>query len=165
MKILVFSDSHGAVHGMEQAVLREAPDRIFHLGDFCRDGELLHRRFPDIPIIQVAGNCDQHYTMGRCPEIFLEQLEGVSLYLTHGHRQGVKQGLLRLSLAAREAGAQVALFGHTHVWFCQKKDGLILMNPGSCALNSGAYGVILIEQNMPVCQVRALADGRELEEA
>lgn len=165
MKILIFSDSHGCVAGMEQAVLRESPDRIFHLGDCCRDGEQLHARFPDIPIIQVAGNCDLHNTMGPCPEIFLERLEGVNFYLTHGHRQGVKLGLLRLCLAAQEAGAQVALFGHTHVGLCRKKDGIILMNPGSCAFKSGTYGLISIEHNKPVCCLRTLADGRELEEA
>lgn len=165
MKILVFSDSHGSAAGMEQAVLREKPNRIFHLGDCCRDGELLHARFPNIPMVQVAGNCDLHYTMGEFPEIFLERLEGVTFYLTHGHRQGVKQGLLRLFLAAQEAEAQIVLFGHTHTGLCQKKDGMILMNPGSCALKSGTYGLILVEQNKPVCRLCALADGHELEEA
>lgn len=165
MKILVFSDSHGSTAGMEGAVLRELPDRIFHLGDYCRDGELLHARFPNIPMTQVAGNCDWNEPMDRYPEIVLERIEGVTFYLTHGHRQRVKQGLLRLCLAAQESDAQVALFGHTHVGLCRKRDGLILMNPGSCALKNGTYGLISFEHNKPVCYLRALADGRELEEA
>ena len=31
MKLLVVSDSHGVLTGMEQAVLREQPDLIYHL--------------------------------------------------------------------------------------------------------------------------------------
>ena len=33
MKILVLSDSHGAVSPMEQAVEQTSPDLILHLGD------------------------------------------------------------------------------------------------------------------------------------
>lgn len=42
MKILVLSDSHGAVSPMEQAVEQTSPDLILHLGDCWRDGERLH---------------------------------------------------------------------------------------------------------------------------
>lgn len=49
MKILVLSDSHGAVSPMEQAVEQTSPDLILHLGDCWRDGERLHDRFPSIP--------------------------------------------------------------------------------------------------------------------
>ena len=38
MKILVLSDSHGAVSPMEQAVEQTSPDLILHLGDCWRDG-------------------------------------------------------------------------------------------------------------------------------
>ena len=58
MKILVLSDSHGAVSPMEQAVEQTSPDLILHLGDCWRDGERLHDRFPSIPLEQVPGNCD-----------------------------------------------------------------------------------------------------------
>ena len=56
MKILVLSDSHGAVSPMEQAVEQTSPDLILHLGDCWRDGERLHDRFPSIPLEQVPGN-------------------------------------------------------------------------------------------------------------
>ena len=49
MKILVLSDSHGAVSPMEQAVERTDPHLILHLGDCWRDGEKLQNRFPTIP--------------------------------------------------------------------------------------------------------------------
>ena len=62
MKILVLSDSHGAVSPMEQAVEQTSPDLILHLGDCWRDGERLHDRFPSIPLEQVPGNCDSRPT-------------------------------------------------------------------------------------------------------
>jgi len=37
MNILVLSDSHGNISNMEEAVEREKPDMILHLGDCWRD--------------------------------------------------------------------------------------------------------------------------------
>lgn len=158
MKLLVFSDSHGAVEPMAEAVRWEQPDLLIHLGDYCRDGEELRLLFPKIPMLQVAGNCDRYYNMGQYPEIIHTRQGGADLYLTHGHRQGVKQSLLRLKLAAQEAGAQVALFGHTHSAYCQESQGLTLMNPGACGSSRGTYGIITIENKTPRCQVVSLAD-------
>ena len=41
MKILVLSDSHGNISNMLQAVEREQPRAVYHLGDCLRDGERL----------------------------------------------------------------------------------------------------------------------------
>ena len=58
MNILVLSDSHGNISNMEEAVEREKPDMILHLGDCWRDAERLAERYPDIPMEHVPGNCD-----------------------------------------------------------------------------------------------------------
>lgn len=50
MNILVLSDSHGNISNMEEAVEREKPDMILHLGDCWRDAERLAERYPDIPM-------------------------------------------------------------------------------------------------------------------
>ena len=52
MKVLVLSDSHGNIFNMIQAVEREAPRMVFHLGDCWRDGEAgiwQLRLFPGLP--------------------------------------------------------------------------------------------------------------------
>ena len=46
MKILVFSDSHGNVQNMEQAVRSDRPDYILHLGDVNSDARALGKLFP-----------------------------------------------------------------------------------------------------------------------
>ena len=75
LKLLLFSDSHGNVANMADAVRLERPDRVLHMGDLARDAEELARRFPDIPVTYVPGNCD-----GRRPDLPEERvftLEGV----------------------------------------------------------------------------------------
>ena len=111
MKILVLSDSHGQQRYMEQAVFAEGPDYILHLGDKQRDGLSLHEKFCGIPYLGVPGNCD--YAPLDAPVVVTE-LDGVRFLVTHGHKHDVKTGLLRLCYAAAEAGAQIAVFGHTH---------------------------------------------------
>ena len=98
MKVLVLSDSHGNIFNMIQAVEREAPRMVFHLGDCWRDGERLHDRFPELPFEQVYGNCD--YFRGSREAEKLLCLGDKRVLLCHGHTYGVKQSLLTAGLAA-----------------------------------------------------------------
>ena len=59
---------------------------------------------------------------------------------THGHPFHVKFGLAELEQAAREAHADICLFGHTHQQMTDYRDGLYLMNPGAVA--EGCYGMV-----------------------
>ena len=149
MKILVLSDSHGVYRYMEEAVLREQPDQILHLGDRERDAEHLEEVFQEIPLVSVPGNCD--FPMPQQPLSRLLEFDGVRVLMTHGHPYGVKSGLLSMELAAREAEADVAVFGHTHRAYCEQLDGLWLMNPGACSGGRPSYGVISIENGQPLC--------------
>ncbi len=154
MKLLVLSDSHGAVGPMERAVSALAPDYVLHLGDRARDARELEAWFPELPLISVPGNCD--FPAPSEPLTLVREFGGVPVLLTHGHAYGVKQGLLRLELAAREAGVRVAVFGHTHRPFCEEHDGLWLLNPGSCGYGRDAYGLIWIEDGSVRCEAGEL---------
>jgi len=132
---------------MEEAVMTEAPDLVVHLGDRVRDAEELSREFQFQPMLRVPGNCD--YPMPGEEETLLRSLGGVTVMMTHGHRYGVKAGLLRAELAAREAGAAVLLFGHTHAPYCSEHDGLWMLNPGSAA--RGDYGIVLVDNGNLKC--------------
>lgn len=150
MKILVLSDSHGVFRYMEQAVMAERPDYMIHLGDKERDAEELSSRFQEIPLISVCGNCDSFSALQPLTKFI--RLDGVRFMITHGHLYGVKEGLLRLELAAREGAAEVALFGHTHQAYCEKNDGRWLLNPGACG-GSGkvSYGLVLVDNGDIMC--------------
>ena len=143
MKLLVFSDSHGSIGNMYDAVVREMPDTVLHLGDHISDAEDLSYALPDVEIMRVPGNCD--FASIAQPSIFTE-LGGVRIFMTHGHLFGVKRGTKLLQQQSRLLGAQIALFGHTHSALCECCDGVWLLNPGACGrFRCASYGVIEIE--------------------
>lgn len=149
MNILVLSDSHAALSFMRRCIEQVKPDFMIHLGDYYDDGLAMAEEYPQIPIEQVPGNCDKF----RCPPFVQEtrclRLGGVMVYLTHGHRHYVKQDTGLLLEDARAAGADIALYGHTHVPNCyQEPDGLWVLNPGTCGTYGGSAGLIQIENSV-----------------
>ena len=139
VRIAVFSDTHGDVDHMERVVRRERPDLVLHLGDLCRDFEALQARMPRQTMQNVCGNCDG---FSLTPDQRVLQAEGKRILMTHGHRYHVKETLYRAQLAAREAQADILVFGHTHIPLCQEVDGLWMLNPGSCQGRRGTYGLL-----------------------
>ena len=141
MKILVLSDSHASLGFMRRCIEVTRPDAVIHLGDYYNDGQTMLEEFPQIPFHQVPGNCDMHRGWIPDPEIKLIELGGVRIYMTHGHRHGVKMGLYRLLADARAANVQAVLYGHTHLAHCQQEDGLWILNPGAASWG-GSAGLI-----------------------
>ncbi len=134
-RILVLSDSHGNVNNMVIAVRNEKPDMIIHLGDCWADAEQLLKKFPEILLERVPGNCD-------CPQAFEERvlmIEGKRVLICHGHTFNVKAGYLGLSMGAQAEHADAALFGHTHCVYQDFYQGITYLNPGS--IGAPPYGV------------------------
>ena len=153
-KLLVFSDSHGEVDGMEAVVRREKPDLVLHLGDLCRDFDELRRRLPTQTMQNVCGNCDGFTEV---PDQRVLQVEGWRILMTHGHRQQVKLGYALALSAAREVGADLLLCGHTHISLYRNLNGLRLLNPGSCWGRRGTYGVIELGEGEPQCRIECIS--------
>lgn len=153
MKILVVSDSHGAVDAMRLAVEREQPDALLFLGDCLHDAEGLQRSFTKLPVETVPGNCD--WGSLDEPERLIE-LDGVRILMMHGHTRGVKYDGTRAYYAAKEMGADVLLYGHTHRAMVDYDGTLYTMNPGSIR-DTGTYGVLMIENGKVTdCGTRVL---------
>ena len=131
MRIGIMGDTHGDVFSMQQAIAEAGPvERWLHTGDFFRDSLLL-ATIVSVPVTAVAGNCD-----GRAeakPDEFIE-VAGYRLWLTHGHRYGVKNDLSELREWALLYEADVVVFGHTHQPFVGNESGLLFFNPGSPAM-------------------------------
>ena len=145
-KIVIASDSHGSARALRR-ILAAEPDAwaLVFLGDGWRDLEGLQEEFPHLKLYWVLGNCD--FT-DQGPEEGLLPCEGVLFYYTHGDRWHVKYGLASLANAAGVRGADVALFGHTHVPTREQLGGVTLFNPGSVgrAFNGQpTYGVALCQ--------------------
>lgn len=140
MRILVFSDSHGMYSNLRRVVMKY-PDInvIIFCGDGAEDIDEIKSEFSDKMIIAVRGNRDFCTSN---PNLETITLEGKKLFITHGHIYKVKYGLYTLACAAREAGADIAIFGHTHQATEIYDDGLYLFNPGSIMGYEGTYGII-----------------------
>lgn len=130
MKACVFSDSHGYAGNMITAIELEKPDFCFFLGDGERDIAKLNEQYPDLPVYAVRGNCDFGTSLKNCLRC---EVDGVSVFLTHGHMSYVKYEyrLETLTSQAIEAKADIALFGHTHEQHMSESNGVTLLNPGS----------------------------------
>ena len=112
----------------------------------------LQEKFPDIPVTFVPGNCD-----GRRPDLPEQRvftLEGCRLLMTHGHIYHVKMGPGAAIRAAREAGAHLLCFGHTHEAYCEFQNGMWVVNPGSIgSLAKPTYAVAVLEDGGAVCYI------------
>ncbi len=147
MKILVFSDSHGAASRLEGAArMHKDADMMIFLGDGLRDAEYLFEKTHGIPCVAVKGNCDSFsaaFSGSYLDEQTLD-VDGVRIFCCHGHKYNVKLSQMPLWYRAKEKEADLALFGHTHVPFEREVEGVRLFNPGSVAERS--YGIIYIEK-------------------
>ncbi len=144
MRILVFSDTHGLVGCMVDAVEKYDPAMVIHLGDNIADGDMLSSICTGLPVRQVAGNCD--FTLGNYPKEDFFEIGGCKLFICHGHTYGVKGGTERLVKRAKELGAHAALFGHTHLPLVEKQGDIWLANPGTASgCRTGNKTFLLIE--------------------
>jgi len=151
MLVLILSDSHGSIEPMRLAAERTKPDAIIHLGDCWRDAASLAKLYPNLPLYQVAGNCDYTFLLPRTQTI---TLAGHTITLTHGDQQGVKGSMYGVEQLATEEGAELLLFGHTHLPYCDYHGSALLLNPGSIGAprygRPCAYALAELEEGKPI---------------
>ena len=146
--MLIFSDSHAGLSFMRNAVKKIRPDALIPLGDCYEDGQTIAFENAHIPMYQVPGNCDKYRVFDKS-EVLCLTVFGAMLYMTHGHNHGVKMTTHRLIKEAAQAGAQAALYGHTHQADCHREpDGMWVINPGSCGSYSGSVAVMEIKDGV-----------------
>lgn len=145
MKILVVSDTHGDFNSLLRAV-KAQPDAevIVHCGDGDEQVQLLKDTYKDKMIVGVRGNCDWNSFL---PSKETLKICGKKIFITHGHLYNAKMGLYKVVCAAREEGADILLYGHTHIAMNTYEDGLYMMNPGSCSGYMASYGILEITEN------------------
>ena len=146
MKIGIISDTHGNKKVIDKA-LKELTDADLwlHAGDYTRDGEYLIKKSP-VPVKLVAGNNDVYFG-NEYPEELLFDAAGLTIWLTHGHRQRVKWDLKTIAAEGKKLGADIVVFGHTHEPAVEYIDSVILINPGGAMLgDSNGFAVLDIDE-------------------
>ena len=151
-RIGVFSDSHGDKQALCDLLEKMGYiDAACFLGDVASDADYLESLVAVMPnhprFYAVRGNNDYAYACF-LQETCMAQIGGKRIYMTHGHRH---TSLMSLAYTAKENGADVALFGHTHRAFCEEAYGVLLLNPGSagnyCRGGAARASVLEIEGN------------------
>ena len=156
MKVAVFSDTHSNNELMLEAVRRCRPDAAIHLGDHDRDAVELRHEFPCLPVYSVCGNCD---LMPLAPEKDVVQLGPVKAFITHGHLYNVSYGRVdSLVYAAQEAGAQLAMFGHTHQAYYEQIGSVQVLNPGTAGRGRELTWALveIFDNGAFACEIRKL---------
>lgn len=148
MRILVISDSHNRVATVEK-IIRSQPNArvVFFLGDNASDMDEMPMKFPDKIFNVVKGNCD--FGSMR-PTTGVDIVADKKIFFTHGHTLGVKYGVANLVKTAKINGADIALYGHTHISQILYEDGVYVVNPGSCSEprdGTATYAVIDIMES------------------
>ncbi|GHU45629.1 metallophosphoesterase [Clostridia bacterium] len=148
MKVVVVSDTHKNFSGLKEIVESNSDAELFiHLGDGWYEFSDVMNLFPGKQFVYVRGNCD--YGSFEAGEELVVPLGGFKAFVTHGHRYNVNTDTEPLVARAKSKGCEIALYGHTHIYKTEVRDGVYVMNPGSIETprgrNSASYGVIEID--------------------
>ena len=119
MRIAILSDTHGLLRPQVAEHLKTA-DAILHGGDINKQAiadEL--RRYA--PLYVVRGNNDKEWAEA-IPHDLTVTLGGVTFFMVHNKKE----------IPADLSGVDAVVFGHSHRYVREERDGRLWLNPGSC---------------------------------
>lgn len=145
MRVGVVGDIHGNYEDLKEALRQMgAIDHLIFTGDGIREINRLQEE-TEIMVRGVRGNCD---FLGGFPYDDLFHLDRYKVFLTHGHIYDVKSGLARLGKIGQAKGADLVVFGHTHIPEITDWYEVRLFNPGTLyrerSYGGISYGIIEI---------------------
>ena len=117
--IIILSDTHGLLRPEVLEYLTQA-DVIIHGGDINTQA-IVDKLQEYAPLYIVRGNNDKEWAEG-LPLHLTFAIEGVSFFLVH-NKKDVPPGL---------SDTDVVVYGHSHKYACEERDGVLWLNPGSC---------------------------------
>ena len=128
MLVGVVSDTHGYLNPVLPEVLHGV-EHILHAGDIG-DGGIIERLAEIAPVTAVRGNNDRIGPESLYPEEETLELGGHRIFLTHIVK--VPKSLDHRSMAAyKESGADLVVFGHSHIALQRQLGSVLFFNPGA----------------------------------
>ena len=119
MKLAILSDTHGLLRPEVAEHLKTA-DAILHGGDVNKPG-IVDQLERYAPLYVVRGNNDKEWAE-QIPHDLTVTLGGVTFYLVHNKKE----------VPADLTGVDAVVFGHSHKYLLEERDGVLWLNPGSC---------------------------------
>lgn len=132
----VLSDTHhdaAAVERAFQLFRQHGASAVLCLGDVCSDTAGKGEEYA-MEVVCTAGNMDASRAF---PLMLVYEADGIRILMTHGHTLDVRHGHARLLEEAKTRGCKAALYGHTHIPLLGKKQGILILNPGSASQPRG----------------------------
>ena len=124
----VLSDTHNHLYP-EVKELLSGVDHIVHAGDVCTPHVLSELR-TIAQLTVVRGNCDAGAWADGLPVRAELELGGVRIVVAHIGGRPREENSAAIA-AGRSIGADVVIFGHSHLATVERKDGVLYLNPGS----------------------------------
>lgn len=118
-RVIVLSDTHGLLRPEVLAYLTQA-DEVIHGGDINTQA-IVDKLSEYAPLHIVRGNNDKDWAED-LPHSLTFTIEGVRFFLVH-NKKAVPPDL---------SGVNVVIYGHSHKYACEERDGVLWLNPGSC---------------------------------
>ncbi|SET38904.1 hypothetical protein SAMN05660297_02276 [Natronincola peptidivorans] len=149
MRIAVLGDSHRETFNIDLiADTLEEVDLVIHTGDNYEDIKYIEKTY-NKKVLGVRGNCDPG---ANAEDEIIEEIEGKRLFISHGHKYGVKYSLSTIFYRGKEVEADIVIFGHSHVPLHVMEEDVILLNPGSISLPRGregkTYAIVEIQESI-----------------
>ena len=119
MKLAILSDTHGLLRP-EVAERLKTADAILHGGDINKPG-IVDQLEQYAPLYVVRGNNDKEWAE-QIPHDLTITLGGVTFYMVHNKKE----------VPADLTGIDAVVFGHSHKYLLEERDGVLWLNPGSC---------------------------------
>ena len=119
MKLAILSDTHGLLRPEVAEHLKTA-DAILHGGDVNKPG-IVDQLEQYAPLYVVRGNNDKEWAE-QIPHDLTITLGGVTFYMVHNKKE----------VPADLTGIDAVVFGHSHKYLLEERDGVLWLNPGSC---------------------------------
>ncbi|WP_155286428.1 YfcE family phosphodiesterase [Lacticaseibacillus zhaodongensis] len=131
MRIIAVSDTHGDELVLKE-IVTEYPDCAAYF--YAGDSELAANDAVFKTYQAVVGNMDFDQSF---PKTLTADVAGFRVFMTHGHFYNVRVTLDKLLAAGQSAGAQLIIYGHTHVALAEEHAGVVIVNPGSISQPRG----------------------------
>ena len=119
MKLAILSDTHGLLRPQVLEYLRTA-DAVLHGGDINTQA-IVDQLRQMAPHYVVRGNNDKDWAQD-LPHHLTVTLGGVRFAMVHNRKE----------LPEDLTGVDVVVFGHSHRYVQEERDGILWLNPGSC---------------------------------
>ncbi len=119
MKLAILSDTHGLLRPQVLEQLNGV-DAILHGGDINTQ-KIVEELGRYAPLYVVRGNNDKDWAE-EIPQNLTFSLGDVTFFMVHNKKE----------IPADLTGTDVVIYGHSHKYAQEERDGVLFLNPGSC---------------------------------